>query len=42
MPAISAALLVAIGLATLALRWRDAGVTQVETPHCHPHAGARS
>lgn len=27
--------LVAIGLVTLALRWRDAGAQQVYAPHCH-------
>lgn len=41
MPAITAIALIAVGLGTLALRWRDAGVTQVKTPHCHSH-GATS
>ncbi len=41
MPAITAIALIAVGLGTLALRWRDAGVTQVQTPHCHSH-GATS
>lgn len=40
MPAITAAVLIAIGLGTLALRWQDAGASQVETPHCHHQAGA--
>jgi sulfite exporter TauE/SafE len=34
MPAITAIALIAIGVATLAMRWRDAGRSQVETPHC--------
>lgn len=42
MPAITAIALILVGLGTLALRWRDAGATQVETPHCHAHAGAGS
>jgi len=37
LPAISAAMLIALGLATLALRWRDAGEAQVAHPHCHCH-----
>jgi sulfite exporter TauE/SafE len=40
MPAITAIALIAVGLGTLALRWRDAGVTQVQTPHCHSHGAA--
>lgn len=35
MPAITAIVLIVVGLGTLALRWRDAGSSQVETPHCH-------
>jgi sulfite exporter TauE/SafE len=35
MPAVTAIALIVVGVGTLALRWRDAGVTQVETPHCH-------
>ena len=35
MPAITAIVLIVLGLGTLALRWRDAGATQVEHPHCH-------
>jgi sulfite exporter TauE/SafE len=35
MPALTAIVLVTLGLGTLALRWRDAGVSQVKTPHCH-------
>jgi hypothetical protein len=31
---LTAAALIAIGLGTLALRWRDAGTQQVEAPHC--------
>lgn len=41
LPAITAVALIAVGLGTLALRWRDAGATQVQTPHCHSH-GATS
>lgn len=41
MPTITAIVLIAVGLGTLGLRWRDAGTDQVETPHCH-HAGASS
>src|SRR5262245_17324964 len=42
-PAISAIVLIALGLGTLALRWRDAGEAQVAHPHCHCHdmAGTR-
>lgn len=36
MPAITAVAVLAIGLGTLAIRWRDAGITQVVAPHC-PH-----
>jgi len=35
MPVVTAIVLVTLGLGTLALRWRDAGTSQVETPHCH-------
>lgn len=42
MPAITAVALIAIGLGTLALRWRDIGTQQVTQPHCHQHAGASS
>jgi len=41
MPAITAVALIVLGLGTLALRWRDAGATQVDKPHCHCH-GATS
>jgi sulfite exporter TauE/SafE len=41
MPAVTAIALIAIGLGTLAFRWRDAGVVQVMAPHCHCH-GAQS
>ncbi len=41
MPLLTALALIAIGLATLGMRWRDAGQGQVETPHCHcERAGA--
>jgi uncharacterized protein len=40
MPAVTALALIVIGLGTLALRWRDAGTQQVETPHCHSHGAA--
>jgi uncharacterized protein len=39
MPAVTAVALIAVGLTTLALRWRDAGTQQVEMPHCHYHGG---
>jgi hypothetical protein len=35
LPAISACILIALGLVTLATRWHDAGSTGVTTPHCH-------
>jgi sulfite exporter TauE/SafE len=38
MPAISAAVLIALGLATLAGRWADAGPTGVTAPQCHRSA----
>jgi uncharacterized protein len=37
MPALTAIALIAIGLGTLALRWRDIGERQVRAPHCHHH-----
>ena len=40
MPAVTAVALIVVGLGTLALRWRDAGTSQVETPHCHHSGGA--
>jgi sulfite exporter TauE/SafE len=41
MPAITAVAVLAIGLGTLAVRWRDAGTTQVVAPHCpHCHRSA--
>ena len=40
MPAVTAIALIAIGLGTLALRWRDAGAVAVEAPHCHHHAAS--
>jgi uncharacterized protein len=39
-PVITAAALIAIGIGTLAMRWHDAGRTQVEQPHCHHCHGA--
>jgi hypothetical protein len=39
MPIVTAIVLVALGVATLATRWIDAGVMQVEKPHCHCHEG---
>jgi sulfite exporter TauE/SafE len=43
MPALTAIVLVTIGLGTLAMRWRDAGTSQVQAPHCHCHDhGAKS
>jgi len=38
-PVITACVLIALGLVTLASRWRDAGPTGATTPHCH--AGMR-
>jgi len=35
LPVISAVVLIGLGLATLAQRWGDAGVTGVTAPHCH-------
>jgi uncharacterized protein len=35
LPVVSACVLIVLGLATLAARWRDAGVTGVAAPHCH-------
>ena len=40
MPAITAVVLIALGLGTLALRWRDAGAAEVMAPHCHCHGAA--
>lgn len=41
MPAITALALIALGTATLALRWHDAGTAQVTAPHCpRCHGGA--
>jgi sulfite exporter TauE/SafE len=42
MPAVTAGVLIALGLGTLAMRWRDAGITQVTMPHCHSRGGAGS
>ena len=38
MPVISAGVLIALGLATLAGRWVDGGATGVTAPHCHRSA----
>ena len=38
LPVVSASLMIALGLVTLATRWRDAGATGVTTPHCHRSA----
>ena len=35
LPTLTAVALIVLGLGTLAMRWRDAGATQVEHPHCH-------
>jgi uncharacterized protein len=35
MPVISACVLIALGAATLAVRWHDAGASGVTAPHCH-------
>lgn len=40
MPVITAVTLIAVGLATLGLRWRDAGAVQVTAPHCHCHGAS--
>ncbi|HET9987806.1 MAG TPA: sulfite exporter TauE/SafE family protein [Kofleriaceae bacterium] len=41
MPVVTAVALIAVGLATLGLRWHDAGTGQITMPHCHCH-GATS
>jgi len=38
MPMISACVLIALGLATLAARWQDAGQAGATAPHCHRSA----
>jgi sulfite exporter TauE/SafE len=38
LPVVSACVLIALGLATLAARWRDAGPAGVTAPHCHRSA----
>ncbi len=40
LPELTAIFLIVMGLGTLAYRWRDAGASQVTTPHCHLHGGA--
>ncbi len=37
MPAVTAVVLIALGVTTLATRWADAGAVQVTKPHCHCH-----
>ena len=39
LPVITACVLMALGLATLATRWGDAGPSGAESPHCHHHGG---
>lgn len=41
-PTITAVAVLALGLGTLALRWRDAGTTQVTAPHCPRCHGSAS
>jgi uncharacterized protein len=38
LPVVSASLMIALGLVTLATRWRDAGAPGVTAPHCHRRA----
>jgi sulfite exporter TauE/SafE len=38
MPVISACVLLALGVATLAVRWHDAGAAGMTAPHCHEGA----
>ncbi len=40
MPVVTAAVLIGLGITTLAARWHDAGTTQVLAPHCHGHGAA--
>ena len=40
LPLVTAFALIALGLATLGMRWRDAGVGQVAAPHCHCHGAS--
>jgi sulfite exporter TauE/SafE len=40
MPAITAVALIAVGVGTLAMRWHDAGRTQITAPHCPKCHGA--
>jgi len=40
MPIVTAVALIAVGLATLGLRWHDAGTGQIVMPHCHCHGAA--
>jgi uncharacterized protein len=37
LPLVTALVLIALGLATLGMRWRDAGTGQVASPSCHCH-----
>ena len=38
LPVVTAGVMIALGLVTLATRWRDAGAPGVTTPHCHRSA----
>jgi uncharacterized protein len=40
MPVVSAGVLIALGLATLAVRWCDAGAAGVDAPTCHSTTGS--
>jgi len=40
LPVVTALALIAVGLATLGMRWRDAGRGQITMPHCHCHGAA--
>jgi len=42
LPAITACVLIALGVITLAMRWRDAGSGGVTAPHCHTHVMAKA
>jgi hypothetical protein len=35
LPLITAGVMIALGLVTLAMRWRDAGAAGATAPHCH-------
>jgi uncharacterized protein len=38
LPVVTASVMIALGLVTLATRWRDAGASGVNAPHCHRSA----